>query len=148
MLMFAGKRKEGDNSGYLGGTLRKAALGLENALPLINAYGIAAQRDARAEGGLRAPKSYVANPYEQDALQQLNSLHSDYYPIWAQNRELEAGGKSAIVQSGGLSAGQRMLGYMGITNKTQQNNAAALFEHQGRENALKAQAANAALQAG
>jgi hypothetical protein len=41
-----------------------------------------------------------------------------------------------------------MLGYMGLANKTQQNNAAALFEHQGRENALRAQAANAALQAG
>ena len=41
-----------------------------------------------------------------------------------------------------------MLGYMGLTNQTQQNNMAALFEHQGRENALRAQAANAALQAG
>lgn len=120
---------------------------LGNITQLANAYSIAAQRDAIAEG-LRAPRSFVANPYEQDALQQLNKLHSDYYPVWAQNRELEARGKSAIAQSGGLSAGQRMLGYMGLTNKTQQNNAAALFEHQGRENALRAQAANAALQTG
>lgn len=120
---------------------------LGNITQLANAYSIAAQRDAIAEG-LRAPRSFVANPYEQDALQQLNKLHSDYYPVWTQNRELEARGKSAIAQSGGLSAGQRMLGYMGLANKTQQNNAAALFEHQGRENALRAQAANAALQAG
>lgn len=114
----------------------------------MTAFTTAAQRDAQAEGGLRAPKSYVANQYENDALQQLNRLHSDYYPVWAQNRELEARGKSAIAQSGGLSAGQRMLGYMGLANQTQQNNMAALFEHQGRENALRAQAANAALQAG
>ena len=119
-----------------------------NITQLGNAYLTAAQRDARAEGGLRAPKSFVANPYEQDALQQLNSLHSDYYPVWAQNRELEGRGKSSIMQSGGLSAGQKMLGYMGLTNQTQQNNASALFEHQGRENALRAQAANASLGAG
>lgn len=75
-------------------------------------------------------------------------MKTDYYPIWSQNRELEGRGKSSIAQSGGLSAGQRMLGYMGLANQTQQNNAAALFEHQGRENALHAQAANAALQAG
>lgn len=41
-----------------------------------------------------------------------------------------------------------MLGYMGLTNQTQQNNASALFEHQGRENALRAQAAKASLEAG
>lgn len=119
-----------------------------NVLTLGNAFLTAGQRDARAEGGLRAPKSFVANPYEQDALQQLNSLHSDYYPVWAQNREIEGRGKSSIMQSGGLSAGQKMLGYMGLTNQTQQNNASALFEHQGRENALRAQAARASLEAG
>ena len=97
---------------------------------------------------MRTPKSFVANPYENAALDELNKLHSDYYTVWAGNREAEGRAKSSIAQSGGLSAGQRMLGYMGLANKTQQNNAAALFEHQGRENALRAQAANAALQAG
>ena len=120
---------------------------LGNIALLGNAYLTAAQRDARAEG-LRAPKSFVANPYEQDALQQLNKLHSDYYPVWAQNRELEGRGRSSIAQSGGLAAGQKMLGYMGLANQTQQNNMAALFEHQGRENALRAQAAKASLEAG
>jgi hypothetical protein len=62
--------------GYLGGT------DFGNIVSLASAYITAAQRDARAEGGLRTPKSYVANPYEHDALQQLNSLHSDYYPVW------------------------------------------------------------------
>jgi len=38
-----------------------------------------------------------------------------------------------------------MLGAMGLANLTQQNMQQALFEHQGRENALRAQAANAAL---
>jgi hypothetical protein len=41
-----------------------------------------------------------------------------------------------------------MLGYMGLANNTQQNNATALFNSQERQNALRAQAANAALQAG
>lgn len=156
MMQYTGKRKRNMLPGYKGGTNKfwnavkniGQNLDLENVIPTVTAFTTAAQRDAQAEGGLRAPKSFVANPYENDALQQLNSLHSDYYPVWTQNRELEARGKSAIAQSGGLSAGQRMLGYMGLANKTQQNNAAALFEHQGRENALRAQAANAALQAG
>ena len=79
-------------------------LDLGNLSLLANAYMTAAQRDARAEG-LRAPKSFAENQDERDALQQLNSLHSDYYPVWAQNRELEGRGKSSIAQSGGLSAG-------------------------------------------
>ena len=136
----------GKGFGALGTVL--SGLDFGNILTTANAYSIAAQRDARASGGIRSPKSFRANPYEQDALQQLNSLYSDYYPVWAQNRELEARGKSAIAQSGGLSAGQRMLGYMGLANNTQQNNATALFESRGRNNALRAQAANAALQAG
>ena len=136
----------GKIKGVLGGL--GGNIDLDNITTLGSAFINAAQRDARAAGGLRAPKSFVANPYEQDALQQLNSLHSDYYPVWAQNRELEGRGKSSIMQSGGLSAGQKMLGYMGLTNQTQQNNASALFEHQGRENALRAQAAKASLEAG
>jgi hypothetical protein len=53
-----------------------------NIASLGNAYIMAAQRDARASGGIRAPKSFVANPYEQDALQVLNGLKTSYYPIW------------------------------------------------------------------
>lgn len=143
-----GSKTPGFLSKLLGGIKNAGSwLDLGNIAQLANAYSIAAQRDARAEG-LRAPKSFVANPYEQDALQQLNQLHSDYYPVWAMNRELEGRGKSSIAQSGGLAAGQKMLGYMGLTNQTQQNNMAALFDHQGRENALRAQAAKASLEAG
>lgn len=133
----------------LWGGIKNAGSGLDlsNIALLGNSYLTAAQRDARAEG-LRAPKSFVANPYEQDALQQLNSLHSDYYPVWAQQREAEARAKSAIMQSGGLGAQQKMLGLAGIANQTQQNMQQALFEHQGRENALRAQAAKASLEAG
>ena len=169
MLQYTGKRKRNMLPGYKGGTnkfwnaVKSAgnaigsvltpigeALGpnIGNIASLGNAYIMAAQRDARASGGIRAPKSFVANPYEQDALQVLNGLKTSYYPIWTQNRELEGRGKSSIAQSGGLSAGQRMLGYMGLTNQTQQNNAAAMFDHQMRQNGLSAQAANAALQAG
>lgn len=133
----------------LWGGIKNAGSGLDfgNIAQLVNAYSIAAQRDARAEG-LRAPKSFIANPYEQDALQQLNKLHSDYYPVWSQQREGEARAWNRIRSSGGLSAGQEMLGAMGLANLTQQNMQQALFEHQGRENALRAQAAKEALQAG
>lgn len=169
MMKYAGKRKGNLLPGYLGGTsfwgkawntignglgnVRDAVnqlgntIDIGNVATLGNAYLTAAQRDARAQG-LRAPKSFVANPYEQDALQQLNNLHSDYYPIWSQNRELEGRGKSSIAQSGGLSAGQKMLGYMGLANQTQLNNMQALFEHQGRENALLSQAAKTSLETG
>lgn len=144
----AGSKKPG-LFGKIKGTLSGLGGNMDfgNIVLLGNAMLTADQRTARAEG-LRAPKSFVANPYEQDALQQLNKLHSDYYPVWAMNRELEGRGKSSIMQSGGLSAGQKMLGYMGLTNQTQQNNASALFEHQGRENALRSQAAKASLEAG
>lgn len=133
----------------LWGGIKNAGSGLDlgNITQLANAYSIAAQRDARAEG-IRAPESFVDNPYRREALDELDRLQSDYYSVWAGNRELEGRGKSSIAQSGGLSAGQKMLGYMGLANQTQQNNMAALFEHQNRQNALRAQAANAKLQAG
>lgn len=156
MLLDSGRRRGNVLPGYIGGTNKiwntvksiGSSLDWENIIPTATAFASAAQRDAQAEGGLRAPKSYVANPYEQDALQQLNSLHSDYYPVWSQQREGEASAWNGIRSSGGLSAGQKMLGAMGLANLTQQNMQRALFEHQGRENALRAQAAKEALQAG
>jgi hypothetical protein len=131
MLAYTGKRKTNMLPHYYGGTANSFVnrlwngakefvngIDLGNLAILGNAYAIAAQRDARAQG-LRSPQSYAANVYEKDALNQLNSLHSNYYPIFAANREIEGRGRASIAQSGGLSAGQRMLGYMGLTNQTQ-----------------------------
>jgi hypothetical protein len=114
----------------LWGSIKNAGSGLDfgNILTTADAFATAEQRKARAEG-LRAPKSFVDNPYRRKALDELDRLQSDYYSVWAGNREKEAAGKSSIMQSGGLSAGQKMLGFMGLTNQTQQNNMATLFEH-------------------
>ena len=108
-----------------------------NLSALANAYMIAARRDARAQG-LRAPKSFTPTSGLNAALQGLGRLRSNYYPVWAQNREIESRGASAIAQSG-LNAGQRMLGYMGLANQTQQTNANALFSSQNNNNALASQ---------
>ena len=97
---------------------------------------------------MRAPKSYVANPYENAAIDELNKLQSDYYTVWAGNREAEGRAKSAIAQSGGLGAGQRMLAYMGMLNQTQQNNAKAMFDAQNMNNEIRAQAAKIKLATG
>lgn len=118
-----------------------------NMLATANAFYTASQRDAKAKG-IRAPKSYMANPYENAAIDELNKLHSDYYTVWAGNREAEGRAKSAIAQSGGLGAGQRMLAYMGMLNQTQQNNAKSMFDAQNINNELKAQAAKVKLAAG
>ena len=156
MMHDAGIRKDSIFPHYLGGTNKiwntvksiGQNLDLENIIPTITAYTTAAQRDAQAEGGLRAPKSFVANPYENAALDELNKLHSDYYTEWAGNREAEGRAKSAIAQSGGLSAGQKMLAYMGMLNQTQQNNANAMFDAQKLNNEYRGQAAKIKLATG
>lgn len=131
------------------GALGTALSGLDfgNILTTANAFANAAQRDAKAEG-IRAPKSYMANPYENMAIDELNKLQSDYYQVWAGNREAEGRAKSAIAQSGGLGAGQRMLAYMGMLNQTQQNNAKAMFDAQNMNNELRSQAAKIKLATG
>ena len=156
MMRYSGRRRGTILPGYIGGTNKiwntvksiGQNLDLENIIPTVTAYTTAAQRDAQAEGGLRAPKSFVANPYENAALDELNKLHSDYYTVWAGNREAEGRAKSAIAQSGGLSAGQKMLAYMGMLNQTQQNNANAMFDAQKLNNEYRGQAAKIKLATG
>lgn len=156
MMRYSGKRRGNILPGYIGGTNKiwntvksiGQNLDLENIIPTVTAYTTAAQRDAQAEGGLRAPKSFVANPYENAALDELNKLHSDYYTVWAGNREAEGRAKSSIAQSGGLSAGQKMLAYMGMLNQTQQNNANAMFDSQKLNNEYAGQAAKIKLATG
>lgn len=121
---------------------------LDNIIPTLTGLGIANRQYNEASGPLRAPQSYASNQYEDAALSKLGQLRQDYYPVWSQNRELEGRGKNAILQSGGLGAGQRALAFMGLANQTQQNNANALFDTQKANNAYKSQWANAALQAG
>lgn len=156
MMRYSGRRRGTILPGYIGGTNKiwntvksiGQNLDLENIIPTVTAYTTAAQRDAQADGGLRAPKSFVANPYENAALDELNKLHSDYYTVWAGNREAEGRAKSAIAQSGGLSAGQKMLAYMGMLNRTQQNNANAMFDSQKLNNEYAGQAAKIKLATG
>lgn len=145
-----GKRKIdwfGKLKGALG-SLKGGNIDLENIIPTISGLGIANKQYAEASGPIRTPNIYTSNAYENLALDKLAGLKSDYYPIWSQLREQEGRGKNAILQSGGLGAGQRALAFMGLANQTQQNGMNALFEQQNRQNALDAQWANAALQAG
>ena len=89
-MEYTGRRKGNVLPGYIGGTNKiwntvkniGSSLDWENIIPTATAFASAAQRDAQAEGGLRAPNSFRQNQYEQDALQELNKMHSDYYPVW------------------------------------------------------------------
>lgn len=121
---------------------------LDNIIPTVSGLMMAGQQYRDASGPLRAPKLDTSNQYEDAALSKLGQIRQYYYPVWSQNRELEGRGKNAILQSGGLGAGQRALAFMGLTNQTQQNNANALFDTQKANNAYDSQWANAALQAG
>ena len=147
---LTGSRKPnwlGKIKGALSG-LKGGSIDLENIIPTISGLGIANRQYAEASGPIRTPNIYASNAYENAALSKLAGLKSDYYPIWAQLREQEGRSKNAILQSGGLGAGQRALAFMGLANQTQQNGMNVLFEQQNRQNALDAQWANAALQTG
>jgi hypothetical protein len=69
MMRYSGRRRGTILPGYIGGTSKLwntvksigSDLDFGNLAALGNAYISAAQRDARAEGGLRAPKSFVAD---------------------------------------------------------------------------------------
>lgn len=76
------------------------------------------------------------------------ALRQDYYPMWQQNREIEARGRAATRASGGLSAGQKALAYANLYNNTQMNNAKAMFDTQLANNQLRSRAYETALNVG
>lgn len=97
---------------------------------------------------VKQPNTYVANPYEREAINDLQGLRLNTYPILpniydAQNRTL-----SSINRSGGLSKGQRFLGSLSAMNNTQQNISNLLSSAQQQNNAYISNAASTKLNAG
>lgn len=97
---------------------------------------------------IKTPNTYVSNPYEQRALNDLYSLQVNPYPIMPELYNQYAKAMAAIDRSGGLSGGQRALARMAAMNNTQQNTSKMLVAAQNQNNAYKAQAAQAAISAG
>lgn len=129
-----------------------AAYGIDgwgNVLQGIAGIGTAIGGFLQAKNSrVHKPDIRVNNPYEVRALNDLYSLRPDNLAINRQLREAEARGRYQIANSGGLSAGQRALANIAMTANTQDNIANAMAQSQDRFNALRGNAATAALNAG
>ena len=129
-----------------------AAYGIDgwgNVLQGIAGIGTAIGGFLQAKNSrVHKPDIRVNNPYEVRALNDLYSLRPDNLAINRQLREAEARGRYQIANSGGLSAGQRALANIAMTANTQDNISNALAQSQDRFNALRGNAATAALNAG
>lgn len=102
-----------------------------------------------AEGqSIRTPNIYAGNQYEHDAMATLAELRENPLPTLNQLRDAEARTNSAISQSGGLSAAQRLLSRASTLNTTQGNMAKYLAQVQAQNNAYKQAYATTALQTG
>lgn len=138
------------NNKYKCGKLPKCAEGwlpnvLNSGLGFIG--GLSQYLDAAGQQ-IKRPNTYASNPYEVRALNDLYSLRTNPYPIIPQLYDQYAKTMSAIDRSGGLSGGQRTLARLAAMNNTQGNTAKLLLASQEQDNAYRAQAANAALNAG
>lgn len=129
-----------------------AAYGIDgwgNALQGIAGIGTAIGGFLQAKNSrVHKPDIRVNNPYEVRALNDLYSLRPDNLAINRQLREAEARGRYQIANSGGLRAGQSALANIAMTANTQDNIASAMAQSQDRFNALRGNAATAALNAG
>ena len=103
--------------------------------------------DAKGQS-IRTPNIYAGNPYEHDAMATLAELRENPLPTLNQLRDAEARTNSAISQSGGLSAAQRLLSRASTLNTTQGNMAKYLAQVQAQNNAYKQAYATTALQTG
>ena len=109
--------------------------------------GLSQYMDARNQR-VKKPNTYVANPYEQSALNDLAGLRVNTYSIMPEIYNQYAKATGAINSSGGLSGGQRTLARLSALNQTQQNTAKLLQAAQEQNNAYRANYAQAALNAG
>lgn len=134
------------------GNLRKFATGAEwytNLIPAItgSAIGLKQYLDAYSQD-VYHPNTYKTNLYERQALNDLDKLRIDAYPIMQKQREAEARVTDAITRSGGLSSGQKAISRIASLNNTQQNIANALIGVQSQNNQYRANAAQSRLTAG
>ena len=94
------------------------------------------------------PRTYVANPYEGEALSTLAGLRINPYPITRELRDAEARSNRAIDIAGGLSGSQRTAARLAALNTTQGNISKLLSDIQQQNNAYRANYAQAAINAG
>ena len=120
-----------------------------NLIPAVSGtlIGLGQYNDARRQEVYRS-NTFKANPYAQIAINDLDKLSINPYPIMQQQRAAEARSAGAITQSGGLSAGQRALSRIASLNATQQNIANAISAIQSQNNQYRANAAQARLTVG
>lgn len=84
------------------------------------------------------PRTYVANPYEGEALNTLAGLRINPYPITRELRDAEARSNRAIDIAGGLSGSQRTAARLAALNTTQGNISKLLSDIQQQNNAYRA----------
>lgn len=134
--------------GFKNGTISKMDW-LSNAIPMgagmLTSLGqwLEAKRQ-----GIHTPDIYAANPYENAALTQLASLHSNPYPILQQINNANRRNLYAINRAGGLSGAQKYLANVASGLVSTEQIADALFKSQEQNNQYKTAYANALLQSG
>lgn len=119
-----------------------------NAIPAVTNLWLAAQKYNEASQDAYRPDTYRTNANANDALNRLSRINLDYYPIYSNAYNAERNAINALRNSGGLSSGQRLLGYTNIAANTQANNAATLANAQMQNNAYASQYADALMKAG
>lgn len=135
---------------YKCGKLPKCAEGwLGNGIPatLGSIAGLSQYIDAKNSRPYY-PRTYVANPYEGEALNTLAGLRINPYPITRELRDAEARSNRAIDIAGGLSGSQRTAARLAALNTTQSNISKLLSDIQQQNNAYRANYAQAAINAG
>lgn len=128
--------------GYKNGKLPGFNIG--GILPSLFNAGVGLDQIVRSKNQLSSPSSYVA-PLTN--LQDLHEISMSMLPIYANNRNIEARTRNAIVRSGGLGAGQIASALAANTLNTQLANSQALQQGQIQNNQYKANAITANYQA-
>ena len=147
--MIASNNMKG-NRMYKNGRLPRFSTGwASNFIP--SAVGTAMSLEQMYQAYMNKPKkpdTYVANPYENEALTTLAGLRVNPYPIMGQLRSAEARTNRAVDIAGGLSGAQRAYSRLGALNTTQNNIANLLMNAQLQDNQYKTNYAQQALNAG
>lgn len=126
----------------------KGAEWLTNLIPAVSGSLIGWNQYKDAAGQeVYKPNSFMSNPYA-GALNDLDKLHIDQFPILQQMRAAEARNINALFRSGGLTTGQRATNLIAAQHQTQDAIANALASHQQMNNQYRAQAAKVRLDVG
>lgn len=129
-------------------TLKTIGNEVYNSIPAITGIGIGLQQyNQAANQDIYKPYSFKSNEYK-GALNELDKLHINQFPVTNEIRNAQARTDRAITQSGGLSTGQRATNTIAAAFNTQNAIANALTKLQEINNNYRAQAAQARLNVG